>query len=330
MKTRFFVFLSLCLCAAASANKTPLKPPHTICEVATVPEHIDTLPPYAFNFSGDALRNVPASIMQSGFEFGTGQAGNTFAQIVLTFNYAYATYFSPATGTAFPNVVPWLAPSDVTASKTLLVLTAQKGSVLLGQQTVVGAPKLRATGLLQISPANMTDPALFYQTTFSIQVFTQPVYAAVQGQIQIRDSADAQMPVTFEFRSIFTGAIFTRTATLTAVSGRPDTGAFTFTDIPMSSYTVHIKGANTLATNIPVDTTLGNALNLAASLLAGDANNDNHVDVLDFGLLVNAYGSDMNVPGSGYDMNADFNNDCKVDVLDFGILVNNYGAVGAN
>ena len=64
------------------------------------------------------------------------------------------------------------------------------------------------------------------------------------------------------------------------------------------------------------------------TLPGGDANNDNRVDVLDFGVLVNSYGSAASDPTSGYDATADFNNDGQDDVLDFGILVNNYGATG--
>ena len=64
-------------------------------------------------------------------------------------------------------------------------------------------------------------------------------------------------------------------------------------------------------------------------LAAGDANSDNTVDIGDFGLLVNAYNSDVSSPKSGYDARADFNYDGKVDIGDFGILVNEYGNSGA-
>ena len=49
---------------------------------------------------------------------------------------------------------------------------------------------------------------------------------------------------------------------------------------------------------------------------------------MDFGILVNACGSDAKIAGSGYASNANFNGDDMVDVLDFGLLVNDYGAVG--
>ena len=64
----------------------------------------------------------------------------------------------------------------------------------------------------------------------------------------------------------------------------------------------------------------------AFELGGGDTDGNGMVDVLDFGKLVNAYGSDVSIPASGYDPTCDFNWDGAVDVLDFGILVNSYGA----
>ena len=55
----------------------------------------------------------------------------------------------------------------------------------------------------------------------------------------------------------------------------------------------------------------------------GDATNDNVVDIADLGLLVNAYGDNANITGSGYDVRADFNVDGMVDIADFGLLVKN-------
>ena len=63
-------------------------------------------------------------------------------------------------------------------------------------------------------------------------------------------------------------------------------------------------------------------------MLGGDANNDNVVDIGDFGILVNAYNGDETVSGSGYDQRADFTCDGIVDIGDFGVLVNNYSATG--
>ena len=101
-------------------------------------------------------------------------------------------------------------------------------------------------------------------------------------------------------------------------------------NLPKRSGTLHIKAAAYLAANVDVYTTSGDISGLMAILLAGDGSNDNKVDIADFGLLVNAYDSDITLPGSGYNPNADFNGDGVVDIADFGLLVNNYGRQGAN
>jgi subtilisin-like proprotein convertase family protein len=60
---------------------------------------------------------------------------------------------------------------------------------------------------------------------------------------------------------------------------------------------------------------------------AGDADNDNVVDVLDFNLLKGAFGRPRGDPG--YDARPDFNGDDVVDVLDFNLLKGNFGVPGA-
>ena len=89
-----------------------------------------------------------------------------------------------------------------------------------------------------------------------------------------------------------------------------------------------IKGSKTLQVVVTgVDLTAA-AATLNVTLPGGDADNNNTVDIGDFGILVNAYGSDSTVTGSGYNAAADFNYDGVVDIGDFGILVNNYGNSG--
>ena len=60
----------------------------------------------------------------------------------------------------------------------------------------------------------------------------------------------------------------------------------------------------------------------------GGAYNDNSCDALDFGILVNPYGSRQSVAGSACAAMADFDGKGMVDILDFGLLVNSYGANG--
>ena len=138
----------------------------------------------------------------------------------------------------------------------------------------------------------------------------------------IVSSASAQN-VTFLFRPLDGSRDITQTVSV------PPSGAFTLSGLPQKQYTLHIKADKYLAANVSVDATQGNVSGVKATLLAGDANNDNSCDTSDFGVLVGSYGSAANVSGSGYDPTADFNGDGSVDATDFSLLVGNYGQIGA-
>ena len=99
-------------------------------------------------------------------------------------------------------------------------------------------------------------------------------------------------------------------------------------NLPKRSGVLHIKSAKYLAANVSVDATAGDISGVTATLLTGDANNDNSIDATDFSIFVSAYNSDSSVPGSGYDPNADFNGDGFIDPTDFGLFVGNYNTIG--
>ena len=97
-------------------------------------------------------------------------------------------------------------------------------------------------------------------------------------------------------------------------------------NLPRRQYTVHVKGSRWLARNVDLDLTGGDVTNFSATLLAGDANGDNHVNIIDLGLLADHYNS---VLGDGvYDPQEDFNGDGHIDIVDLGILADNYNLDG--
>ena len=114
----------------------------------------------------------------------------------------------------------------------------------------------------------------------------------------------------------------TRTAPIGAA------GTFSLNGIAPKTYTVHIKGAKWLAVNVAANAAAGNVSGLAATLTAGDANDDNSVDSTDFGLLIGAFNTEGAIPNSGYLDGADLNGDGFVDSTDFGLLIGNFGLVG--
>ncbi len=62
-----------------------------------------------------------------------------------------------------------------------------------------------------------------------------------------------------------------------------------------------------------------------SSLIPGDANKDNNVNVVDLGILATNYGT----TGTATWAMGDFNNDTNVNVIDLGILATHYGETGA-
>ena len=135
---------------------------------------------------------------------------------------------------------------------------------------------------------------------------------------------------TFQFRTPGTLKVLaSASVALTPVSSGSPHGTYFISGIPDGTYDITIQGNKNLRVLLP-RSVVSVSTNLPDVLLpGGDADGSNSVDVLDFGILVNAYGSTASDPASGYDPTSDFNFDGAVDVLDFGLLVNNYGSSGA-
>jgi hypothetical protein len=145
--------------------------------------------------------------------------------------------------------------------------------------------------------------------------------AKLSGNILLEDCAQPSgQLITLEFHPIEGGSPFTRQASLGA------NGAFEVSSLPPKQYRVRIKGRKWLAKTIPVDARNGDVTGVNVPLLAGDANNDNSVDVFDLDALVQAFNS---LPGeTNWNETADFNCDGSVDVFDLDILVRNFNEQG--
>ena len=150
-------------------------------------------------------------------------------------------------------------------------------------------------------------------------------YGAVSGTLTFEGFSARSyysQNVLFLFRPVGGGATVTKLVSVNA------NGVFALSGVPKNRYQARVKGARTLAVTLPAMVT-SDLSGLSAFLRVGDANGDNKVDVSDFEVLVNAYGSDTSANYLDYDIRADFNGDGLVDTTDFGLLVGNYGSVGA-
>lgn len=109
--------------------------------------------------------------------------------------------------------------------------------------------------------------------------------------------------------------------------------------LPGGTYTWRVKGPHGSAGTNTTPGFLANAGTLALTgeptvsqemglLRAGDASNDNLVDIEDFNLLKSTFG--MTPIDPDYDPTADFSGDEVVDIADFNLLRGNFGQAGAS
>lgn len=98
--------------------------------------------------------------------------------------------------------------------------------------------------------------------------------------------------------------------------------------LPNGTYNWRVKGPKYLANTGTVSLAGAPVANLEIGLMkAGDANNDNIVNVADFNILRPTFGRQIGDPG--YDDRADFTGDQRVTVTDFNLLKGNFGVSGA-
>jgi hypothetical protein len=146
----------------------------------------------------------------------------------------------------------------------------------------------------------------------------------VSGQIEREDIAPNAplMYLECEFRPTneFPGEPYRRIATI-----QPD-GTFSIPGVLPNHYTLWMKSHKWLAKVTGVDARNGNVNTVSELLLAGDANNDNSVDVLDLDLLIQAF--DSTDTALNWIEGADLNCDGSVDVLDLDLLIRNFDRQG--
>jgi len=152
-------------------------------------------------------------------------------------------------------------------------------------------------------------------------------------------------PLTLEFREPGTQNVLFRKSIALNVNTLPDAGggvgSFKLNGITPGVYDIAVKSyvqdrfgehyefshwLRALAPNVAVAPAGVGSASVMLRVINGDADNDNEVTLLDFGLLVQAFGT---VRGdSGWSQKVDFDGDEEITLFDFGILVRNFGLVG--
>lgn len=88
---------------------------------------------------------------------------------------------------------------------------------------------------------------------------------------------------------------------------------------------IHVKYGHWLGQTIPANLST-NVINKNFSLVNGDCDGDNEVNLVDMAKLAAAFGKAYGEPG--YDWNADLDGDLEVTLVDLGILSGRFGQVG--
>jgi hypothetical protein len=105
-------------------------------------------------------------------------------------------------------------------------------------------------------------------------------------------------------------------------------GTYKLGATPKGKYNLWFKANNTLAAVVSnVDASAGNVSGVNVTLIPGDINGDNKINITDLGMLADAFGSDTS--SANYNPAADLNNDGKVNIVDLGILADGFGKNGA-
>ncbi|MBC7224349.1 MAG: hypothetical protein H5T59_08785 [Anaerolineae bacterium] len=105
-------------------------------------------------------------------------------------------------------------------------------------------------------------------------------------------------------------------------------GNFKVCDLITGTHDITLKNPHTLRNRLQ-NVTLNPLITYTLSfgtLLEGDANDNNRVEIFDFSILATAYRS---VPGDpNWDPRADFNENDRIEIFDFSLLATNYGREG--
>lgn len=185
--------------------------------------------------------------------------------------------------------------------------------------TTPTAPVATATPTVTLSPtATATRTHTF--TPRPTVTGTPPQSAIVLGSVQLQGRPkppDPSWAVSLRLDLYEGRALAYRFELFTDVYGK-----FVLPQVWAGDYTLFAQSPHTLALSQPLTLVPGTNLVHIGPLLAGDINGDNMVDMTDFSLLRELYGS--------RDERADLNQDGAVDILDFALLKSNFGLQGAS
>jgi hypothetical protein len=148
-------------------------------------------------------------------------------------------------------------------------------------------------------------------------------FATISGTIAFPDLAVTAFPVTvtLDFQVTDGSGQYVRTLSV------EQSGDFVINDVPRREYQLHLSAPRHLVVHRMLQASGGSADNISATLLSGDANADNIVDVDDLALLIQSFDADPTAP-HWLNGKADFNGDDVVGIEDLAVLIRNFDLQG--
>lgn len=229
---------------------------------------------------------------------------------------------------------------------TIAFCALAPGAAVIHWQFYPGAPATRDSLILDDDNNVVSDPGLYVDLAVNV---VQPTHTPTSTPTSTYTSTPTYTPtpvpvlvghVTWQGRPTQPNALQALPITLTLKSGSTEvnypavatdpSGFFTYTvsGLAPGTYNWRVKGPKYLANRGTLTLTGGPSSGSEMGLMrAGDANNDNLVSIVDFGIVKNTTGTAFGDPG--YDDRADFNGDLRVNIVDFGLMRNNFGVPGA-
>jgi len=233
------------------------------------------------------------------------------------------TYQTPLTVSA-PGVLGNDSDSNGDSITAQIVANGTKGTAVLNANgSFTYTPNAGATGADSFTYRATDGLLLSGITTVSLNISSPQT---ISGTITLNELtvSPAGRQVEVNVRNVgSTTSLLSQMVTLDA------SGNYSFVPssaLPAGNYDITFQGSHWLRKlkgNVAI--TAGSN-SVSASLLNGDVNGDNSVDLLDYFALSDAYGSSLGDPT--FDAGADLNGDDSVDLLDYFILSDNYGLVG--
>jgi thermitase len=168
-------------------------------------------------------------------------------------------------------------------------------------------------------------------TTYGVQFGRVNAYRAlraagmvVAGNVTLSGSTHSGQTITFAFRPAGGGSSLLRSVLLPETGS--ETASFCIPGIPPGTYSLAVRGDRWLQRAVSIDLSSLSASNLNLTLLPGDLNADNIIDLFDLILFFEAYGSQIGA--ASWNPVADLTTNGIVDLFDLVLFFENYGAIG--